>query len=190
MDFFAGTPPDNYDEMRGRSLSTKEYHSRDSSISSTKSSVACHNRIECNNDIVIDNEMVDGSPTLPYKTDQEKALHVSKAAELQDNMRLKCDNPNPISSNSQCVFSNEQHSIPTCGCTVHNEDINIINIQLLYDPQAPTEPELWSGNFHPISLHRSIEYIASDTKNIKDYLNFIAQYISNKQVDSARLNDL
>jgi len=190
IDFFAGSPPDNYDEVRGRFLSTKEYHSRNLSMSYIKSLVAYHNRIEHNNDMVIDNKMVDGSPGLSHRTEQEKALHVSKAAELQDNMRLKCDNPNLINSNPQCVFSNEQHSILTHGPTVYNEDINIINIQLSYNPQASTESELWSSNFHPIFLHESIEHIISDTKNIKNFLNFMAQYISNKQVDSARSNDL
>jgi len=82
MDFFAGLSPDNYDKVRGRSLSTKEYCSRDSSTSSTKSLVVYHDRMEYNNDIVVDNEMVDSTPTLPYETDQEKTLHVSKAAEL------------------------------------------------------------------------------------------------------------
>ena len=52
------------------------------------------------------------------------------------------------------------------------------------------EPELWDGNFHPIFLHRSIEHIVLDFKNIRDSLNFMARYISNKQVDSLRLNDL
>ena len=159
-------------------------------MSSTKSLVVYHNRMEHNNNIVINDEMVDGSPTLPYETDQKKALHVSKVAELQNNMRLKHDNPNPINSNSQCVFSNEQHSIPIHGPTAYNEDINVINIQLPYNPQASTELELWSSNFHPIFLHGSIEYIVSDAKNIKDSLNFMAWYISNKQVDAVRSNDL
>ena len=69
-------------------------------------------------------------------------------------------------------------------------DDMVINIQLPYDLNAPTEPELWKRNFHPISLHSSIEYLASDSKNIKDSLNFIAKYISNKQVDSSKSNDL
>ena len=56
MDFFAEPPPDNYDKMRDRSLSTKEYHSRDLSMSSTKSSVVYHNKMEHNNYMVIDNE--------------------------------------------------------------------------------------------------------------------------------------
>jgi len=74
MDIFAGSPPDNYDEVRGRSLSTKGNISRDSSMSSTKSSVVYHERIELNNAIVIDNNMDDISPALSYETDQEKAL--------------------------------------------------------------------------------------------------------------------
>jgi len=63
---------------------------------------------------------------------------------------------------------------------MYNEDNDIINIQLLYNPHMPTEPELWDGSFHPISLHRSIEYLALDAKNIKDSLNFMAKYIFSK----------
>ena len=54
----------------------------------------------------------------------------------------------------------------------------------------PTELELWSGNFHLISLYGSIEQIVLDTKNIKDSLNFMARYISNKKVNSNKANDL
>ena len=59
----------------------------------------------------------------------------------------------------------------------------VINIQLQYDLNAPMEPDLWDGSFHPILLHSSIEHIASNSKNIKDSLNFMAKYIVNKQVD-------
>jgi len=71
-----------------------------------------------------------------------------------------------------------------------DNDDNVINIQLPYNPNAPTELELWSGSFHPISLHGSIEQITSDTKSIKDLLNFMARYISNKKVNSGKANDL
>ena len=64
-----------------------------------------------------------------------------------------------------------------------------INIQLPYDPHAPTKPELWSGSFHPISLHGSIEHFASDSKNIKVTLNFLAKYIRNKQITNGKVND-
>ena len=65
-----------------------------------------------------------------------------------------------------------------------------INIQLPYDPHAPTKPELWSGSFHPISLHGSIEHFVSDSKNIKVTLNFLAKYIRNKQVNNGKVNNL
>jgi len=35
-----------------------------------------------------------------------------------------------------------------------------------------------------------MEYIVSDAKNIKDSLNFMARYITNKQVNSSKANDL
>jgi len=72
---------------------------------------------------------------------------------------------------------------------VHHKD-SVINIQLPYDPHALTEPDLWSGLFHPISLHGSIEHFASDLKSIKDSLNFMSKYIANKQVNGKEVNDL
>ena len=72
---------------------------------------------------------------------------------------------------------------------VDNND-NIINIQLLYDPNSSTELNLWDGSFYSISLHRFLEYLASDSKNIMDSLNFIAKYISNKQIDLAKSNNI
>ena len=73
---------------------------------------------------------------------------------------------------------------------LQTDDNNVINIQLPYDLNLPTEPDLWSGNFHLISLYGSIEQIASDTKSIKDSLNFMARYISNKKVNPSKANDL
>jgi len=67
---------------------------------------------------------------------------------------------------------------------------SIINIQIPYDTQALTEPELWSGSFHPISLHGSIEHFALDAENIKITLNFLAKYIKNKQVNGSIVNEL
>jgi len=52
------------------------------------------------------------------------------------------------------------------------------------------EPELWDGNFHPISLHGFMKHLALDSKNIKNSLNFMAKYISNKQINFSKLNDI
>ena len=67
MDIFSGIAPDNYDEVRGRSLSTNINISRDSSMSSTRSSVAYHEKIEENNAMIIDNDSNDSSPALSYE---------------------------------------------------------------------------------------------------------------------------
>ena len=79
---------------------------------------------------------------------------------------------------------------PICVQTIYHTNNMVINIQLLYDPSTLTEIKLWNESFHPISLHGLIEHLASDLKNIKDSLNFMAKYISNKQVDSSKSNDL
>jgi len=73
---------------------------------------------------------------------------------------------------------------------MHYAGDTVINIQLPYNPSAPMEPELWNGSFHSISLHGSMEHLALDSKNIKDFFNFMAKYISNKQVDSSKSNNL
>ena len=62
-----------------------------------------------------------------------------------------------------------------------NED-NIINIQLLYNPNRPTESKLWDSNFYPMLLYRSLEYLTSDTKNTKKSMVYIATYIKNKKL--------
>ena len=79
---------------------------------------------------------------------------------------------------------------PPHGSTAQDEESAFINIPLSYDPNVPMNPKIWNGGFHPISLHGFIEHIASDAKSIKDFLKFIAKYISNKQVQPSKANDL
>jgi len=74
IDIFAEFAPDNYDEVRGRTFSTKEQTSRNSSMSSTKSSIAYYKRMECNNAMNIDVNMDNNSPALPYETFQKKTI--------------------------------------------------------------------------------------------------------------------
>jgi len=68
IDIFVGFSPDNYDKMRGRTLSTKEQTSRDFSISLTKLSIAYYERIEYNNAMNLDIDMDNNSLALSYKT--------------------------------------------------------------------------------------------------------------------------
>ena len=189
MDKSSGTSPSNNVEVRGRTSSIEINLSRNMSMSSTHSSVIYHERM-ANNSMDVDPDSPTDSPTLSYETEQEKLLHFRKVAETLNNTRLQNGN-NEV---SPIQLEHVGHVIPNklkhCATASSDDDKNVINIQLSYDPNALTEPELWSGNFHPISLYGSIEHITSDTKCIKDSLNFIVKYISNKKINPKNANDL
>jgi len=68
MYFPIGPIPDNYDKVRGRTLSTNKSISRDTSISSTKLSVIYHERMTLNN-LKDDNDPIDIFSELSYKTE-------------------------------------------------------------------------------------------------------------------------
>jgi len=172
MDIQIGQAPSNNFEIRGRNPVSSANNSRESSMVSSGRSTPYHDRMDTNIDCIPTNE----EPSmerfeLSYETEQEKALRVGIAANQQKT-------PRPTDVNNEATPSHAQH-----------ED-NVINIQLPYNPQALTEPELWSSSFHPISLHGSIKHFTSDSKNIKVTLNFLAKYIQNKQVNSGKVNDL
>ena len=153
-------------EVRGRIPTSTVNLSRESLMAFSGHSTLYHDRIDIN----IDCSSTMGEPTseLFYETEQENALQVSMVANQQEPTR-------PMDSYNETPSTHVPH------------EKSIINIQLLYDTQAPTEPELWSGSFHPISLHKSIEHFASDTKNIKVTLDFLAKYIKNKQVNDLNI---
>ena len=189
MDIPTGFVLVNSFEVRGRTSSTEKNLSRDSSMSLTQSSIIYHEKM-ANNSMDIDQDPTVESPALSYEIEQEKALHLSKATETSGNMRLQNKNNKATPINLECTGNVNQGKWQQYVTASNDDDDNVINIQLPYDPNSPTEPELWSSNFHPISLHRSIEQIALDTKSIKNLLNFMAKYISNKKVNSHNANDL
>ena len=154
MNNFTGTNPITNNEARGRPSQIEKNLSRDTSMSSTCSSVIYHERVTMNNSMDVDSGPPIESPTLSYEEEQKKELHLRKAAETTNNTRPQ-DGNNKVSS----IQVNQGSHVPTdkiCGQAPYNDDDNI-NIQILYDLNAPMEPELWSENFHPISLHNSIE---------------------------------
>ena len=167
-----GRVQSNNIEVRGRNTTSSNNSSREQSmVSSGRSTPYCERM-----DMDLDEDPVTGalsigSPELSYETEQDKAIRLGKANNPETNTR-------PTGVHNEATPVNE---------TLEDD---VINIQLPYNPQAPTEPELWSGSFHPVSLHGSIEHLASDAKNIKASLNIMAKYIQGKQVDGNRVNDL
>jgi len=114
MDILKGRASDNYDEVRGRTLSQKSNISRDTSMSSTISAKPYHERMTRNNDMDVDGDdnNKDTSPGLSYETSQEKVICLSMAAEKQaDTLPLKGNLTND--SSSQCVPDKHPTSTPT-----------------------------------------------------------------------------
>ena len=162
----------NHNEERGRNMASSNLSSREPSMVSSGRSTPYCDRMNMD----LDEAPVSGgsnieSPELSYETEQDKALRKGKAADPENYTR-------PMGGNNEATLNTGNH-----------ED-DAINIQLPYDPNAPTKPELWSGSFHPISLHGSVEHLAFDAKNIKVTLNFLAKYIQGKQVDGNKVNSI
>jgi len=188
MDKSTGTDPVTNNDTRGRPSQIHKNWSRDTSMSSTCSSTIYHERVAMNNSMDIDSDPPVESPALSYEDEREKEICLRKAAETTNNTR-----PQGGNNETSSIQVNHGSHIPTdrtCGQAPCNVDDIVINIQLPYDLNAPTEPDLWSGDFHSISLHSSVKQIASDMKNIKQSLNFMARYISNKKVNMKLSNDL
>ena len=159
MDIQAGQEPVPNSAIRDRNLSPSVNLSRESLLVSSGHSTSYHDRMDTNVDFLPSREV--SNLELSYETEQEKAQCVGIAANQQDNTR-------PLHVHNEALPTHSQHKE------------EVINIQLPYDPQAPTESNLWSGSFHPISLHSSIEHFVSDSKSIKVSLDFLAKYIRNK----------
>ena len=141
MDKSSGTSPINNIVVRGRTFSIEINLSRDTLMSSTCSSTVYHERM-ANNGMDVDPDPPTDFPALSYETEQEKLLHFRKADEILNNMRLQNGN----NEASPIQLEHAGHAIPNepkpCATGPSDNDDNVINIQLPYDPNTPTEPEL------------------------------------------------
>ena len=174
MDIQLGVSPNINSKEWGRNLLPSAKLSRESSLASSGRLTPYHERMDM--DVVPEiEESNTESRELSYETEQERNIRVSMAANQQTNQQVST---RPLGGNNEVN--------PTHG----QQEEDVINVQIPYDPNAPTEPELWSGSFHPISLHGSMEHFASDSKNIKVTLNFLAKYILNKQVNGNTANKI
>ena len=115
-------------------------------MSSTKFSVVYHEKMELNNAINKNIDIVDDSPILSYKISQEKAIQVSMVVDPNTNMLNKHVTIKCSTSNTQCA------PVKYPNLVFSHSNNTVINIQLLYNLNTPMEPNLWNGNFHSISL--------------------------------------
>ena len=85
----------------------------------------------------------------------------------------------------QCVANKE----PTLNINPPSEN-NVVNVQLNYDINQALDLESWDSDFHAISLHRFIEHLVSDIKNIKESLIRMCKYILGKFINGDKANDV
>ena len=124
MDIQSGQVLTNDSEVQGRNPFPSAISSRDPFMVSSGRVTPYHDRMDTDPDDAPttgrnDNKRLE----LSYETEQEYASRIGKTTNQQDTMR-------PPATNNEATSL----YIP------HEDDI--INIQLLYDLQAPTEPEL------------------------------------------------
>jgi len=86
IDIPAGSVLVNSSKVRERTFSTEKNYSRDTSMSSTQSFVIYHKRM-ANNSMDVNPEPANNFPALSYRTEQEKALCLSKTTETLGNTR-------------------------------------------------------------------------------------------------------
>ena len=109
------------------------------------SSTIYHERMELNNGMDIDSDPPVESPALSYKDKRDKEICLRKVTETTNNIRLQSGNNEAfttLTNHGDHVSSDNVQAQSPCV-----DDDNGINIQLPYNPNGPTEPDLWSGNF-------------------------------------------
>jgi len=121
----------------------------------------------------------------------------------RNNNRIDEDKPVFSTGNSQDEYMTQERKKDqvskttdstdnTCYQQVPNEDLassfltsnNVFNIQLNYSINQALGPESWDSEFCIVSLHRSMEYLVSNIKNIKEFLCRMGNYIKDKSVNS------
>ena len=188
MDHLKGRTSNDNNKVRGRKLSFSSNSSRDNSMLLVTFSRPYHERMEQYNNMDVDDH--NNAPSkLSYEASQEKKICLRVVAENRKDM-LPSQGNLTNDNHSQYVYEMNPNSTFTQGSTVQNDESTFFNISIPYDPDVSADLKIWGGNFHLVSLHSLIEYLASDIKNIKDSLKFMTKYITNKKIDSLKANNL
>ena len=72
----------------------------------------------------------------------------------------------------------------------HIDEDSVINIQLPYDFNRLTEPDLWDGNFYSVSLYGSLEHLTSNADSIRKSMVCMATYIKIKKIKISKSNNI
>jgi len=98
-----------------------------------------------------------------------------KPANSIDSIRLEYmaqeSQNNQVGKTADTSLNIRQQCAPTVGPALNSPSgKNVFDVQLNYNPDQTLDLESWDGNFYAISLHGSMEHIASDVLSIKNLL--------------------
>ena len=126
MNKSTGTNPVNNSNSRGRTSGIERNLSRDTSMSSTCSSVPYHEKVTMNNGMDIDSDPPTEFPALFYEEEQEKELCLRKAAETTTNTR-----PSPFREIIEATFQMIEYEVKLWAMTMLTSSIsNFPTIQM------------------------------------------------------------
>jgi len=132
------------------------------------------------NNMDVDDKHVDKSYGVSSLGTQVNVEYTTPKSQVGQTNQTASVNP----SSSQQRVSNED--------TLSNQNTgsNVFNVHLNYDPNIALDPDSWDGNFHAVSLHGSMEHLASDALNIKESLSRMRKYILGKSIKNSGANDV
>jgi len=127
--------------------------------------------MERNNNFVDEVSEPINSSQLSYVMNNNQEIQNSRVAELSTNIRPQHVNNEGLS-----------HS--------NHMDNNVFNIQSNYNINQTRDLDSWDRNFQAISLHRPLEHLVSDMKNIKESLTRMQKYILNKTIKGSEAKNV
>jgi len=171
---------DNYDDVQGVVSAHNDTGSINSYVPSEVSDVLYCDQVGKENDMDIDDKHVNKSYSVLSFSTQVNVEYTTPKSQVGQTSQAASVN---LSSSQQCV-SNEN--------TLSNQNTgsNVFNVHLNYDPNIALDPDSWDGNFHAVSLHGSMEHLASDALNIKESLFRMCKYILGKSIKNSGANDV
>ena len=162
-------------KVRGHSLPYSAHHPRTPSMFSSKCDKDYAMRVQRESDRMDEDNPVAPSNSLQLEhiTSNSQSNQVSKVADFTTNARQQHTGHVNLALNNKSTDIN-----------------NVVNIELSYNINQALDPKSWDSNFHAISLHRPMEYLALDIKNIKNSLIKICKFILGKLIEGDKANNI
>jgi len=127
IDEFSGRNVDNYDSIRGCTITSNKMSSRTVSMSSSETLVNYTTKMKQLNNVPDKEETREPTDSSQLSYAEPKEIQVSKATNYENKVCIQQGNENvPALTSKQIQYV----------------DDDVINIQLLYDPNTSTEPDL------------------------------------------------